>query len=54
MAGAEDTGTQRSHNMGQVEMGLGMLVRIQVTPRWTNDPVWLNNGSRQDSGQGWL
>ena len=30
----EETGTQRSENMGQEAMGLGMLGRIQVTPRW--------------------
>ena len=33
-------------------MGLGMLVRIQVTPRWANDPVCLCNESRQESGKG--
>ena len=52
MAGAEDTGTQRSQRMGQGEMGLGMLGRRQVNPRWENDPVWLHGGSIRESGQG--
>ena len=30
--------------MGQGEMGLGILVWRQVTPRWANDPVWLHDG----------
>ena len=45
MAGAEETGTQRSQKMGQGAMGLEMLGRRQVTPRWENDPVWLHDGS---------
>ena len=49
---AEETGKKRSKRMGQGAMGLGMLGRRQVTPRWVNDPVWLHNGSRRDSGQG--
>ena len=48
----EETWTKRSQNMGKGEMGRGILGRIQVTPRWVNDPVWLNGGSRQESGQG--
>ena len=52
MAGEEETGKQRSQNMGQVEMGLGLLGWIQVTPMWENDLVWLHNGSRRESGQG--
>ena len=35
-----------------MEMGLGMLGRRQVIPRWLNDPVWLHDGSRWESGQG--
>ena len=37
--------------MGQVAMGLGMLGRRQVTPRWKNDPVCLHGGSIRESGQ---
>ena len=48
----EETGTQMIKKMGQGDMGLGMLGRRQVTPRWANNPVWLNNGRRQESGQG--
>ena len=48
----EETWTQRSQNMRQGAIGLGMLVRRQVTPRWANDPMWLHNGSRRESGQG--
>ena len=40
MAGEEDTGTQCSRRMVQRAMGIGMLGRRQVTPRWVNDPVW--------------
>ena len=54
MAGAEDTGVKRIQRVGQVEMGLGMLGRRQVTPRWMNDPVWLHDQSRKESGQGWF
>ena len=43
---------QRSQKRGQGEMGIGMLGQRQVTPRWENDPVWLHNRSRQESGQG--
>ena len=52
MAGEEDIGTRRSHKMGQGEMGLGMLVRRQVNPRWENDPMWLKDGIIQESCQG--
>ena len=38
--------------MGQGAMGLGMMGRRQVTPRWENDPVWLHKGRIQESGQG--
>ena len=48
----EETWTQRSQKMGQGDMGIGILGRIQLTPRWENDPVWLHGGSRRDSGQG--
>ena len=51
--GVEDTGTQRSHNMEQGVMGIRVLKWIQVTPRWANDPVWLHDGRRRESGQGW-
>ena len=44
VAGAEETGAQMSQIMGQVVMSLGMLGKRQLTPRWTNDPVWLHNG----------
>ena len=37
--------------MGKEEMGIGILGGRQGTPRWANDPVWLHNGSRQNSGQ---
>ena len=36
--------------MGKAAMGLGMMRRRQVTPRWPNDPVCLHNGSRRESG----
>ena len=52
VAGTEETGTQRIHKMGQVVMGLGIMGQIQVTPRWVNDPVWLHNRCRRESGQG--
>ena len=54
MAGAEETGTQRSQKMGQGAMGIEILGRRQVTPRWENDPVWLHGGIRWESGQGRL
>ena len=38
--------------MGQGSMGIGIMGWIQVTPRWTNDPVWLHNRSRREIGQG--
>ena len=38
--------------MGQGGMGLGMLGRRQATTRWENDPVWMHDRSRQESGQG--
>ena len=38
--------------MGQGEMGIRMMGRRQVTPRWANDPVWLHRRSRRESGQG--
>ena len=53
-AGVEVTGTQRSKGMGQVTIGLGMLVRRKVTPMWDNNHVWLHGGSRRNSGQGRL
>ena len=53
MTGAEEeTGTHMIHNMGQGEMGLRMLGRRQVTPRWANDSVWLNDGRGKENGQG--
>ena len=52
MAGAEETGTNRSQNMGQEAMGFRMLGRRQVTPRSANDYVWLHDRSRQENGQG--
>ena len=45
--GAEDIGTQSSHDMGQGAMGIGILGRRQVTPRWANDPVWMHDGSKR-------
>ena len=38
--------------IGQGAMGLGILGWRQVTPRWSNDPVWLHDGSRWESSQG--
>ena len=38
--------------MGQGAMGLGMLGLRQVMPRYANDPVWLHDRIRQESGQG--
>ena len=38
--------------MRQKVMGLRMLGQRQVTPRWGNDPVWLYDRIRRDSGQG--
>ena len=40
----EETGTQRSHGMGKGAMGIGMMGRRQVTPKWENDTVWLHGG----------
>ena len=48
----EETGTQMGQMMGQGEMGLGIMGWRQVTHRWANDPVWLHDGSRRESGQG--
>ena len=48
----EEKRMQRIQRMGQGAMGLGMMRRRQVTTRWANDPVWLNNGSRRQIGQG--
>ena len=36
----------------QGAMGLGMLGQIQVTPRWSNDPVWRHVGMNGREGQG--
>ena len=33
-------------------MGIGILGRRQVTPRWANDTVWLHVRSRRESDQG--
>ena len=52
VAGEEETGTQRIQNMKQVAMSIGIMGQRQVTPRWENDPVWMHNGSIQESGQG--
>ena len=38
--------------MGKGAMGLRMLGQRQVTLRWANDPVWLHDGSRQESDRG--
>ena len=38
--------------MGHGAMGLGILRRIQVMPRWENDPVWMLGKSGRESGQG--
>ena len=48
----EETWTQRSRNMNQGEMVLGMLGLRQVKSRWANDPVCLQNGIIRESGQG--
>ena len=40
-----------SQNMVQGEMGIGIIGRRQVTTRWVNDPVWMHDGIRQESGQ---
>ena len=37
-------------NAGSV--GIGMLGRRQVTPRWLNDPVWRHDGRNGREGQG--
>ena len=50
----EETGKQSSQTLGQGVMGLGMPVRIHVTPMWENDPVWLHGGVKRESGQGRL
>ena len=47
VAGAVEAGKYRSRSVMQGLMGLSMLGRIQVMPRWENDPVW-----RHDSGNG--
>ena len=31
---------------------LGMLVWIQVTPMWVNDPVWGQDGRKEGEGRG--
>ena len=33
-------------------MGLGILGQIQVTLRWVNDTVWINDGRKGKVGQG--
>ena len=38
--------------MEQRAMVPGMLGWRQVKPRWANNPLWLHDGSRQESGQG--
>ena len=43
---------QRSQNVEQGVMGLGIMGLSQVTPMWANHPVWMHNGIRQESGQG--
>ena len=48
----EEIGTQIGQMMGQGEMGLGIMGWRQLTHGWANDPVWLHDGSRQESGQG--
>ena len=48
----EETGMQRSQNIGQGAMGIGIMGGRQVTPRWENDPVWLHDGSIREHGQG--
>ena len=37
--------------MGQRAIGIGMMRRRQLNPRWENDLVWLHDVSRQESGQ---
>ena len=38
--------------MGQGVIGIGMLGRRQMTPRWVNDPVWMHTESTRESGYG--
>ena len=38
----------------QVEMGLGMLGRRHVTPRWVNDPVWIHDVRKGREGWGMI
>ena len=51
---AEETGIQRSQKRGQGDMGLGILGRRQVKPRWENFLLWLHDGRRQESDVGWV
>ena len=48
----EEKETQKSQNMGQGAVGISMLGQRQVTYRRANNPVWLNNRTRQESGLG--
>ena len=50
----EETGTQRSQKMVQLVMDLSMLEQRQVMPRLANDPLWLHNGIRRESGLVWV
>ena len=52
MRAEKGTGTKFSQKMGLGTMGLGMLGRRQVTPRWENDPMWVHDGGIRDIGQG--
>ena len=50
VAGAGEARKQRIVMQGQI--GIGMLVQIQVTPRWENDHVWRNDGRKGREGRG--
>ena len=52
MAGTGDTGKYQSQSPMKEGMGLGILVQIQVTPRWEIDPVWIHVGRNGREGQG--
>ena len=43
VAGVKGKGMQRSHSMGQGEMGIGILGRRKMTLRWANYPVLMHD-----------
>ena len=46
------SGKKQCWGLMQGAMGLGMLGRRQVTPRWANDPVCVHDGRKRIEGQG--